>query len=295
MWPSVMQGCCWLLVASTAASSPQDWVSKAEDAYRSQDYKASADAYASAIEQGAKAPTTYYNAACSAALAGRTDLAFEWLHGAIGRGWYDIGHMQRDSDLKSLRDDARWADLLKHANKAEEDFLKSIGNPELRRELLSMMNDDQEVRTRDEQSEPLGPEMRDIDAKHTARMKEIVDKFGWPGKSLVGIDGALAAWLLVQHADADPAFQRRCLKLMQSAPAEEVSNSDLAYLVDRVRVNSGERQVYGTQFWMVDGRLVPRPIEDEANVDRRRADVGLETMAEYTKRMTGAVPVGKQD
>jgi hypothetical protein len=47
-----------------------------------------------------------------------------------------------------------------------------------------------------------------VDAANTARMKRIVAERGWPGRSLVGDDGAQAAWLLVQHADHDPAFQR---------------------------------------------------------------------------------------
>jgi hypothetical protein len=51
--------------------------------------------------------------------------------------------------------------------------------------------------------------------KNTARLKEVVAKHGWPGKSLVGEDGAFAAWLLVQHADADAAFQKQRLELMK--------------------------------------------------------------------------------
>jgi hypothetical protein len=35
----------------------------------------------------------------------------------------------------------------------------------------------------------------------------------------------------------------------------------------------------------VDGRLVAHPIEDEANVDARRAEVGLMPMAGYAKQL----------
>jgi hypothetical protein len=54
---------------------------------------------------------------------------------------------------------------------------------------------------------------------------------------------------------------------------------------DRILVAEGKPQRYGTQFHTVDGKLVPRPIEDEANVDARRAAVGLGTMAEYNEQM----------
>jgi hypothetical protein len=102
----------------------------------------------------------------------------------------------------------------------------------------------------------------------------------------VGERASKAAWLLVQHADLDPAFQKQCLPLLEkTVAAGEGSAKDLAYLTDRVLVAEGKPQRYGTQFHNVEGKLVPRPIEDEANVDARRAAVGLGTMAEYTEQM----------
>jgi hypothetical protein len=165
-------------------------------------------------------------------------------------------------------------------------------NQELRKELLRRTKEDQDARkamTTGQTFKPDAPEFKRIEAidrDNTARMKEIVDKYGWPGKSLVGKDGANAAWLLVQHADRDPAFQKRCLDLIKEAAKKgEVSGQELAYLTDRVRVAQGEKQLYGTQFHTVDGKLVPQPIEDEANVDKRRKEVGLMSMAEYEKLM----------
>lgn len=72
---------------------------------------------------------------------------------------------------------------------------------------------------------------------------------------------------------------------MTAAPPGEVSPSHVAYLTDRVLVNERKPQRYGTQFWTVNGELEPRPIEDEANVDQRRAEVGLEPMDAYRRRL----------
>jgi len=128
--------------------------------------------------------------------------------------------------------------------------------------------------------------MQEIDVRNTAWMKEVVDKHGWPGKSLVGEDGALKAWLLVQHADLDRAFQKRCLPLLAAAVKKgEAQPEHLAYLTDRVKVADKEKQVYGTQFQEVGGKLEPFPIEDEAKVDQRRKEVGLPPLAEYRKRL----------
>ncbi|HLN31250.1 MAG TPA: DUF6624 domain-containing protein [Gemmataceae bacterium] len=173
-------------------------------------------------------------------------------------------------------------------------------NEGLRKELLQRVKEDQDGRfamiemmkrakiaTTDEAKKANVAEakrLEAIDRQNTARMKEIVAKHGWPGKSLVGVDGANAAWLLVQHADLDKPFQKRCLELMREAfKRKEVSGTDLAYLTDRVLVGQKEKQLYGTQFNQVDGKWVPAPIQDEANVDKRRKEVGMLSMAEYTK------------
>jgi uncharacterized protein DUF6624 len=157
----------------------------------------------------------------------------------------------------------------------------------LRRELLAMVDADQRVREGfGLQMEPEKvAEMRAIDAKHTARMKAVVAQYGWPGRSLVGDDGTHAAWLLVQHADV--SFMAQCLPLMERAvSAGEASPKDYAYLLDRVRMNQGKPQVYGTQFTSgADGKLVLHPIDDPEHVDKRRRAVGLPSMAEYEKKI----------
>ena len=130
----------------------------------------------------------------------------------------------------------------------------------------------------------------EVDKTNTARMKEIISAIGWPTISQVGTEVATNAWLLVQHADHDPDFQERCLTLMKSLPADEVNQTDIAFLEDRVRVNRGEPQLYDTQFRQINGQHVPKPIEDEANVDTRRRAMGMGTMAERIAEMYEKYP-----
>jgi hypothetical protein len=126
--------------------------------------------------------------------------------------------------------------------------------------------------------------MQAVDHRNTARMKELVEKHGWPTWSMVADDGTRCAWLLVQHGDHAPAFQRKCLELMRPYKKnDEVFLIDLAYLTDRVLVNEGREQVYGTQFHVADGKQQPRPIRDAENVDKRRKAVGMSTLKEYTE------------
>jgi hypothetical protein len=157
---------------------------------------------------------------------------------------------------------------------------------DLRPELLARMKRDQDART-DINAPDLVERLRTVDTDNTAWLATVIDEHGWPRRSDVGEDGATAAWLLAQHADLDPEFQRRCLPLLEEAVAAgEASARHLAYLTDRVRCAAGQPQLYGTQFWQVGaGPLVPRPIEDIEHLDERRAAAGLEPFAEYERLM----------
>ena len=57
-------------------------------------------------------PVIHYNLACSFALVGEKDEAFQALEKAIGFGYSDFEHLKRDSDLKILRDDPRFQLLI---------------------------------------------------------------------------------------------------------------------------------------------------------------------------------------
>jgi hypothetical protein len=88
-------------------------------------------------------------------------------------------------------------------------------DPELRGELLRMKNADQAVRDLPLTTEGEERVLSAVDAVHTARLKAIVAAHGWPTVAQVGQDGADAAWLLAQHADKDPAFQRSVAEAME--------------------------------------------------------------------------------
>lgn len=171
-------------------------------------------------------------------------------------------------------------------------------DPALRQELLDMMAADQKARealiklikpgsqvVATAETMTVMLDVKQLDATHTARMKEIVEEHAGPGTSLVGQDGAHAAWILVQHADDDPEFRQQVLSLLRAAmETGEASKSDYALLVDRVRIAQGQPQVYASQFEQTpDGQWVPRPTEDLEHVDERRAEMSLPPLAKYRK------------
>lgn len=58
-------------------------------------------------------PIPWYNLACSYALLGMTDKAFDALERAVRLGYGYLRHLRRDPDLKSLRSDPRFVRLLR--------------------------------------------------------------------------------------------------------------------------------------------------------------------------------------
>ena len=80
------------------------------------------------------------------------------------------------------------------------------------------------------------------------RLREIVAAHGWPGRALVGEEGAEHAWLIAQHADAQLDSQRLCLAaLCRAVEAGDAPARHGAYLTDRVAMNEARPQRYGTQ------------------------------------------------
>ena len=130
----------------------------------------------------------------------------------------------------------------------------------------------------------LAARMAAIDSANTTWLKGVVDQRGWPGRSLVGAAASNAAFLIVQHAVHDSAFQARALALMErGVAAGEVRGSDVAMLADRVAVHRGQPQRYGTQAKLLNGGIVLEPIADSAHVDQRRAAIGLPPLREYVR------------
>lgn len=131
-----------------------------------------------------------------------------------------------------------------------------------------------------------------VDSANTAWLEDMVARHGWPDKATVGDDGANAAFLLVQHADRDTAFQARVLPSLEAAHRRgQAEGQHVALLTDRLARARGQPQVYGTQAQLRDGRMAVDPIRDSSGVDARRAAMGMPPLAEYL-RVLDSVYVG---
>ncbi len=120
-------------------------------------------------------------------------------------------------------------------------------------------------------------QLLETNRRNTARLREIVDEHGWPGRSLVGKLGADSAWLLLQHADTEQEFRRRCIELLHVAVQE--GNADprhLGLIADRVQSVEDQHQVFGTNIIVEEGRpQLQWPLLEPDRVDLLRREIGL--------------------
>jgi hypothetical protein len=68
----------------------------------------------------------------------------------------------------------------------------------------------------------------------------------------------------------------------------EADPTELAYLEDRVALNSGRPQTYGTQIACVDGHAEPSELADPDRVEELREEVGLQPLDDYLAELEPA-------
>jgi len=165
-------------------------------------------------------------------------------------------------------------------------------NLPLQKELIEMEVEDQNIRNKigeagwQKPPKALLEQMMQIDKSNTEKLKAIIKKHSWVTTDLVGVNGVGAAFLVIQHSP-DMAFKEKMLPYLKKSylNGEGVSGQQVALLTDRVLTAKGNKQVYGTQADIIEGKVVFHPIEDEVNVDKRRQEMKMPPLDFYLKIM----------
>jgi hypothetical protein len=282
------------VIAQTGEENYTGFVQQGDSLFKLSLYKTSGLKYsqAFAVFGGRGYPEDRYNAARSWAMAGFPDSAFlNLMKIATIVRYSEYDTLTNDKDLNSLHSDARWEKLLKIVsnNKKQKELDKPIISM-----LDSIYSDDQTYRLQlDEIENKFGfnsaemkTQWRKIKQKDSVNLKKVVyilDTYGWLGANRVGNTGNATLFLVIQHSDQQ--IQEKYLPMMREAVKKgNAYASDLALLEDRVLLGQGKKQVYGSQLRTnSEGKTTLSPLEDPDNVDKRRADVGLQPLGEYLK------------
>ena len=122
----------------------------------------------------------------------------------------------------------------------------------------------------------------ETDSTNLASVSRILDTYGWPS----GLSDAAnkAIFLVIDHSDLK--IMNKYIGLFRDAVEKGyLSMNDLVTMEDRVLMNAGKPQKYGTQAYSLveDGKTVIYiwPVEDSDRLDALRKSVGLIPIEDY--------------
>lgn len=177
--------------------------------------------------------------------------------------------------------------------------IETVENKDLQKELIKMYVDDQAVRGNImdnliskyniDPSQITDSGGVAVDEMNRNRLKEIFQEFGFPKSKLIGRDAMQGIFFIIQHSDGDKEWQKsQLLNIEKAVENGDMDGQKYAYLYDRIKVNSGEKQLYGTQFAKVDPidkTVVLADTENIENLDNRRMKVGMMPIKMYKEYM----------
>ena len=178
--------------------------------------------------------------------------------------------------------------------KSNQETQSSIYNSEnLIAVLDTIWRDEQEpIRLREELMEKFGVESKEAQVQqeiyernhiiNEKKISAILDTQGWPEKEIIGEQGNWTICNVIQHSDNE--IRIKYLPMMKKAVKEkQLSPRFLVRAEDRIATERGDLQIYGGQmkYYPETKTFNLWPVYDPANIDKRRAEIGLGGIAEH--------------
>ncbi len=254
--------------------------------------------YGGAMMQNPSAEISYKLASTSALLwtSHMRDTAFYFLNYAL----HDDSTLEAlyNPEFLSLIDDPRWEKINDAQIKKYEAKNSAVRNEAFARALFRMIIKDQGLMyagniERRKYMQNGGyfstPAIFPVLAMEEKNKKEnedmllnLLDKYGWPTASEVTEYAAAGAALIINHASHE--LRSGYFPMLEEAFKKgEAQPLRYAKMKDRILVEEGKEQIYGTQTKFENMTRVLYPIADPKHVDQRRAKIRLGPLGPYLK------------
>lgn len=289
---------CGLILCTLALARGQDFIARA-DSLKDQGLLAPAlENYGMAYMQNPSPEYAYRLATTSALLwtSVMRDTAFYFLNIALKND--SSLEALYDPSFLSLIDDSRWDEIETAQIRKYKVASGPIRNEAFARALFRMIIKDQGFMyqgnlERRKYMENGGyfstPAIFPILAMEERNHQEnedtlqiLLDTYGWPTASAVTEVAAAGAALIINHSDHATRL-KYFPKLEEAFQKGEAQPLRYAKMQDRLLVEQGKEQRFGTQWHFEGSQKIPWPIEDPEYVDRRRAEIGLGPLDVYLK------------
>jgi hypothetical protein len=139
-----------------------------------------------------------------------------------------------------------------------------------------------EVYETDQGNRSRGIVENNIDKENQQKVISIIENCGFPTLEEHGLKSVEATFLVIQHAGKS-LREKYFPQIKRSADKGDLQWSKVALMEDRMLMDRGEKQKYGSQVIKVNGsdKWILYPIQDPENVNKIRAKVGLGPIEEY--------------
>lgn len=270
-------------------------IEEANELYRSKKFSAASKKYKRAFNAYSENFIDLYNGARTSSLAGDTLSAIKYLSMAFSNGYTNIDRVQSDPDLKALHGTDRWLATLETGRKiiqANREKFRKVGaalsriykeDQRLRLEYNSILERHPDMPNK---TDSILEVMRVTDSIHVAFVTNSIDTFGWLGQNRIGIEANLAQFYVIQHSNL--AVRRKYLPVLEKAVKKGTAEKiHLAYLIDRIAVEEGRLQIYGSQFGEnpQTRKLYVLPLLKPGSVDERRRQAFMPPIADELRNM----------
>jgi len=122
-----------------------------------------------------------------------------------------------------------------------------------------------------------------INDKNIGVVKKVIAEMGFPTVGLTSIKAYKAAVLVVLHS-GDLELLNQSIETLRNADPASIQKRDIAYMIDKMRVIQNLPQLYGTQYRInKTGKVAFIDIERSKDLEKRRAEYGMESFEEYRK------------
>lgn len=128
-----------------------------------------------------------------------------------------------------------------------------------------------------------------FDQSNLRFVDSVITVHGYPGATLVGSPTNEVAWYVVQHSDQ---IEKHFELIKDAGKASEIPMYLVAKMQDRLLINQGKKQLYGTQASCEpnsDGEVICslHPIKNHLFVNARRRNAGFDTTVDENAALLG--------
>ena len=127
-------------------------------------------------------------------------------------------------------------------------------------------------------------EYRENHAVNIKKIIDILDKYDWPERALIGKRGNRTICNVLQHANQET--REYYIPVMKQAVLDnKLEPRYLVHAEDRIATDKDELQIYGGQmkYYPETKKFNVWPVYDPVNIDKRRVEIGLEPITEFLK------------